>query len=253
MGIGDEIMAAGQAQAWARRMSVGSVSILGIHGMKRWVPLWERTPHVARLGDEASISIVNGPGVRPYIAAKSETQWVWQDYQPDSARIDLTTEEMAFAAQFADAIVIEPTVKPKAPPNKQWSWARWCELVRTLKHSGRDVVQVGPERGTCLVPGVRHAITPTIFHALAVVKRSSAYVGHEGALHHGAAAMGAPAVVVMGGYISPRQTGYALSNHRYLFTGGQPCGMRVRCKHCEAAMRAISTADILSALNEVIR
>ena len=65
----------------------------------------------------------------------------------------------------------------------------------------------------------------------------------EGGLHHAAAALGTPTIVIFGGFISPRQTGYP--HQVNLFTGGTPCGMRRRCDHCEQAMRRVAIEEVL--------
>ena len=65
----------------------------------------------------------------------------------------------------------------------------------------------------------------------------------EGGLHHAAAALGVPSIVLFGGFISPRQTGYP--HQVNVFTGGTPCGWRVRCGHCAAAMKKIEPERIL--------
>ena len=69
-------------------------------------------------------------------------------------------------------------------------------------------------------------------------------------LMHAAAALKVPAVVIYGGFISPKVTGYPL--HRNLFTGGTPCGMRTNCKHCRDAMAAILPTTVYDELKEIL-
>lgn len=68
-------------------------------------------------------------------------------------------------------------------------------------------------------------------------------------MHHAAAALGIPAVVIFGGYVSPAQTGYAAQMN--LFTGGQPCGRRTECAHCADAMSDITPAMVADALHQL--
>jgi hypothetical protein len=65
-------------------------------------------------------------------------------------------------------------------------------------------------------------------------------------LHHAAAALGVPAVVIFGGFISPAVTGYAA--HANIFTGDDlGCGNINPCPHCRAAMERISVDQVYGA------
>jgi ADP-heptose:LPS heptosyltransferase len=72
------------------------------------------------------------------------------------------------------------------------------------------------------------------------------YIGPEGGLHHGAAAVGIPAVVLFGGFIPPQVTGY--KTHVNL-TGGADffCGSLQACKHCAEAMERIKSKHVCDA------
>ena len=63
----------------------------------------------------------------------------------------------------------------------------------------------------------RSLTCPSFRHALAILERARLYVGGEGGLHHGAAAVGVGGVVLFGGFVPPLVTGYAV--HANL-TGG---------------------------------
>lgn len=73
----------------------------------------------------------------------------------------------------------------------------------------------------------------------------------EGGLHHAAAIFGIPAVVIYGGYISPRQTGY--DGQVALFEGGEPCGWRKPCPHCAAAMGKIEPERVFEHAMKFLR
>ena len=150
---------------------------------------------------------------------------------------------MAFGRARNGYVIVEPNCKAAASPNKQWGWDRWQALVDASPSI--PWAQLGPP-GTRLLDGVRHIETPDIRSAAAVLHYAAAYVGPEGGLHHLAAAMGPPAVVLFGGFISPAQTGYAW--HRNLFTGGEPCGNMLPCAHCAGAMARITVPAVLEAL-----
>jgi ADP-heptose:LPS heptosyltransferase len=99
--------------------------------------------------------------------------------------------------------------------------------------------------GAVKIAGAKLARTPTFRHAMAVLARASLYIGPEGGLHHAAAAVGIPAVVIFGGFIPPSVTGYA--THINLTGGAAACGSLKPCEHCKAYMDVISVADVMGA------
>lgn len=246
MGIGDELMAAGQARK-LREVSNQPVAIVDQRGNLRRHPVWENNSDVATVLTQTTPRLLNCSGIRPYIAAKTTTRWVWKKFTPTPARIVLYSREEQFGKEHGtDRIMIEPNVKALTHTNKQWIWERWQELAD--RHPGR-FVQVGAANARRL-DRVHFVQTDDFRQAAAVLRYALAFVGPEGALHHAAAALGVPAVVLFGGFISPDITGYA--DHRNLFTGGTACGMRVDCQHCRVAMDKIRVDKVDQQLGEVL-
>ena len=224
------------------------------NGAIRAHAMWVNNPRILGRSERASRTqlLVNGPGVRPYIAAKSAERWFWREWDCPAGEIYFCGDELAFGEQLAPPspfIVIEPNNKQKASPNKDWGREHWQALVALMRSAGLQAWQLGPA-GTQLVPGARLVETPDFRFACAVLARARAAVLPEGGLHHAAAALGVRSVVIFGGFISPRQTGYA--GHVNLFTGGEACGMRIECKHCAAAMAAITPAMVMERLMEML-
>jgi hypothetical protein len=250
MGIGDELMAAGEAGR-ARRMGGPKVAILDRKGQPRWHPVWNFCADVERPENwtPGGPAIVNCGRLRPYIdwPASLKSRWSFLRYRPAPARVAVPPDLLAAAERWRGRIVIEPNLKTKASPNKDWGWRRWGEMV--LQRPDWPWLQLGPE-GTKRLPGVEMAVTPGFGEALAVLSVAKAAVLPEGGLHHAAAAVGLPAVVIYGGYISPAQTGYP--DHLNLYTGGEPCGWRQPCQHCTRAMEAITPARVLRALDKLL-
>jgi len=83
-----------------------------------------------------------------------------------------------------------------------------------------------------------------------MLARCSLYIGPEGGLHHGAAAVGTPAVVIFGGYIHPTTTGYAA--HVNLFGADEACGNTTECQHCKLAMDAITVDQVYEAAKGIL-
>lgn len=245
MGIGDELMAAGQARKM-RESTDREVAIVDQYGRLRTHPIWENNPDVARVLKPDTVRILNCSGIRPYIVAKSMVRWTWKRFEPTPARIVLYQQEEEFGRKHGGRILVEPNIKDIGHRNKDWGWERWQELVDRRRG---QFVQVG----TGNFRKLRHVDTVdtlTFRLACAVLKYSKLYVGPEGGLHHAAAALGIPAIVIFGGFISPEQTGYA--GHRNLFTGGKPCGMRVDCAHCREAMGKITVDQVDALITEVL-
>lgn len=247
MGWGDEIMVTAQARALQRR-DPRPVLVVDIRGNPRWSPIWENNPRIVRDRAQHCQALLNGPNARPYIAQKSATHWHWRKYQCEPGEIYLTDAERAQAQRWRGHVLIEPNVKATRPDavNKQWIWERWQRLAQMAL---APMVQVG-QSGTRLLDGVAHAQTATFREACAVLSGCAAYVGTEGGLHHAAAALGVPAVVLFGGFISPASTGYLA--HRNLFRGGAACGARLPCRHCREAMAAISVSEVATNLQELL-
>jgi len=251
MGYGDELIAAGEARLLYESDPLRRpVRILDRLGRPRAHPLWAGNPAIAPPERHDTLpAITNGPLARPYCRAKEPTRWHWKPYVCRPAQLFFTPAELDFAASQQPCVVIEPTIKARASPNKDWGFRRWSEFARLAAERGIELTQLGEQAPR--LPHVRHWIaTPDFRTACAVLGRARAFVGHEGGLHHAAAALGIPAVVIFGGFISPAQTGYA--SHRNLFTGGRPCGMRVRCRHCSTAMEAITPQHVLHELEAIL-
>lgn len=253
MGFGDEIMATAEARR-AQRTDPRAVAILDRKGRPRWHPIWEHNPRIATpeqfdAGCDVQ-TIANGGGCRPYLdqARSTREQFFFnKDYRAEPGEIYLTEAERAHGRRTAGAIVIEPWIKQAASRNKDWGLFNWKELIVLL--GDLPLVQlVGP--GMPPLRPLRQVPTRNEREAAAAIAGARACVLPEGGLHHAAAALGVPAVVIFGGYTHPATTGYDL--HVNLFTGGEACGQRLPCKHCREAMNAISPAAVAAALRALL-
>ena len=212
--------------------------------------MFDHNPRIARDGDrDVQVYHARVNGLRPYCRAKTETRWTWKDYKPPVGELYFQPDELWYAKRFSPDVVIEPNLKGNASPNKDWGLARWHQLVALLRNAGLRPVQMGTA-GTQQLPGAEFIETRNFRHACAVLARARAAVLTEGGLHHAAAVVGVRSVVIYGGYISPKQTGYDL--HANLFTGVEPCGWRTPCKHCAGAMAKITPEMVMEALSGIL-
>lgn len=219
-------------------------------GKRLWNEVWDNNPRIARLDEEGDFQVYEPRryGLRPYCTKKRPDRWTWTDYEPEVGELYFTPEELGYAAQFAPDVIIEPHNKDSASVNKSWGWDRWHRLAELMLERGIKPAQVG-RPGMKKLAGVDFIETKTFRLAAAVLAQARAAVLPEGGLHHAAAAVGVRAVVIYGGYISPRQTGYKM--HVNLFTGVEPCGWRIQCSHCAVAMAQIKPEDVLQRLLEI--
>ena len=142
-------------------------------------------------------------------------------------------------------MLVEPNVPRHklAAANKDWGFAKYKAVALSLLAEGVRVAQFA-YAGAQLLPGVEKLPATTFRDALALLSNASLYVGAEGGMHHGAAAVGVRGVVIFGGWIPPASTGYAM--HVNLTGGGDACGRLSPCSHCREAMNKITVEQVFS-------
>jgi ADP-heptose:LPS heptosyltransferase len=248
MGWGDELMAAGEAQAKANGRKI-KVAILDSSGNPRWHSAWENHPLIAKPGEPYDESVTNGPGVRGYIQRLTSQAWIWKKYKPIAAKMYFSEEEKKFSESAGSGfVVIEPSLKGKKESvNRDWGWDRWQELVRLVPEV--DWVQLGTE-GTKALDGVQRIQTDTPRLMAAVLSKAKAFVSPEGGMHHTAAAVGVPGVVIHGHFNSAGVTGYP--NMIHISTQELGCGSRITCPKCAEAMEQITPQSVATCLRLVL-
>jgi Glycosyltransferase family 9 (heptosyltransferase) len=142
-------------------------------------------------------------------------------------------------------VIMEPTVKERGAcigANKQWPLDRYLAVAEELSRDGEFTISIGATaEGWDKLPRV---VTPTFRDALGVLSLARLYIGPEGGLHHAAAALGIPAVVIFGGFNSPKSTGYPWHSN---LSVGEPCGSVDYCVHCRDALNSITVERVVEA------
>lgn len=259
MGLGDNIMATGMARGAAARgkriaFGDGQKILWDIHSDQ----IFKGNPNIAPPGSErhSDIEWIDFyKGNRKYNRHDPlNNKWVWNyDFRPIPGEIYFSPDEDKFSAPYGEGfILVEPNVprQKSVAMNKKWPMGRFQELSRLLKKNGLRLLQFGYP-GSTMVAGVPVARTANFRQALSILKRASVYVGPEGGLHHGSAAVGTRAVVLFGGFIPPQVTGY--DTHVNLTGGVKACGSLRTCLHCQAAMNAISVEEVFEATVKLAR
>ena len=187
-----------------------------------------------------------------YIVDETKERRTFREYKPHPAPLRLTPAALDMAKRAKGAVVFNPSIKQRASPNKQWPWESWQRLVEKTSSSVRWIQMVEP--GVRRMRFAEPIETPSFQCAVGLVAGARAAVLHEGALHHAAAALGVPAVVIFGSYISPRVTGYDGQIALFEDSPEWPlgCGARIPCEHCKAAMAAITPERVAEALQGVL-
>lgn len=246
-------MAAGQAERHWRETG-RQVCIVDRNNRPRWSDLWEGNPAIARKPGAGVDTIRNAPGCRPYLhypwsrqSGVRFTDWRADDHR---ATLYLGDAEHRAAAAVRDYVggpyvVVEPNLAKDGNPNK--AWPHWQELADALREIGTTVVQPG-EPGARALDGIVRVETSSFRYGAAVLSGAKAAILPEGGLHHAAAALRIPAVVIFGAHTPVETTGY--SGH--VNTGRPPaCGKWTPCDHCRAAMASITVKEVLDALDRL--
>lgn len=258
MGYGDEIMATGMARGAAgrgRRIAFGDGRkiIWSQHAEK----IFRNNPNIAPPGAEGSPDlewvgfykghrIYNRPG---------GNGWLWNlSFRPTPGEFFFDERERAFARSLdAGLVVIEPSVPlgKAVAQNKLWRFERFQQVANALKARGHRVLQF--DHGTRMtLGGVERLYTESFRHAAAALGRAALFIGHEGGMHHAAAAVGVRAVVIFGGFIPPAVTGYD-SHVNLADPSGEPaCGSTTPCAHCRRALDAITAETVIEAALEQV-
>jgi hypothetical protein len=257
MGYGDQLMATGMARgarARGKRIAFGDgQKILWDHHSAQ---IFRGNPNIAEPGSEGETDLEWIPfyrGNRIYNRQAGD-RWIWNpDFRAIPGDVHFDEQEAAFARHFGSGfVVIEPNVPEfkTVAPNKQWPVARYREVAMRVMADGLRVVQFD-HGGAVKIAGARLVRSPTFRHGMAVLANAALYIGAEGGLHHAAAAVGIPAVVLFGGFIPPQVTGY--DTHTNLTGGAEACGSLKACEHCKRAMEAISVSDVMEAAHQHLK
>lgn len=261
MGLGDELIATGLARGAAnrgKRIAFGNGDRIIWSAQSR--EIFAGNPNIALPGSERDHDIewcAHYRGHRLYGEIVGN-RWRFRDFECPPGEVFLTKEEKTFALGRmwgGDPIaIIEPRVKPVGAcqgVNKQWGVPKYEELAqRLLAATGCHSVQLVSAGVTPKLADVDVIETPTFRYALAMLGLAAIYIGPEGGMHHGAAAVGTPAVVIFGGFNTPRSTGYAWHDN---IAVGEPCGTIAACMHCEDAMASISVDRVLEGAMRQLR
>lgn len=244
MGLGDWIMATSQVREINERTGK-RVVVVDRMNRPRWSEAFDNNPRICRNHEDHTERLLNSGGARPYIRAKTNEQWQWRRWDINPGELWLTDEEREFGRPYDGCFIIEPLTKDPNS-NKRWVENRWQEVVDRFPNA--TFVQMGPDPSRRL-----HSVTyvrTTVRQAFGLLSAARGFVGTEGALHHAAAALKTPAVVLWSEFISPTFTGYPEQiNIRH---AQNTCGKRIPCASCRDSMMAITVSEVEQAIRGIM-
>lgn len=258
MGLGDQLIATGLArEAWTKR---GKKIAFGDGQRVIWdkhsEEIFRNNPNICFPGNHQLHRVewvAFHKGSRGY-NSQGNGRWIWNmEWRCVPGEVYLTHGEVSAGLRKGRGfVVMEPNVVrwKGSAANKDWGALNYQAVADRLIAAGQKVVQFVTD-GSPLLAGVKQIRTQTFREAVAILKNASAYVGAEGGMHHAAAAMKVPGVVLFGGFIPPSVTGYDL--HANLAGSDVFCGSFSACQHCREAMAAISIDRVFDAAMEKLR
>jgi hypothetical protein len=205
--------------------------------------VFANNPRMASNSDTDVVWVKNYQGHRPYLKGTKNGRLLFNDdYKPRVGEVYFNQLEKKNIDKIdKDYIVVEPNVKRVYAHTVNKAWHGWEEL---FKHD-LPWLQLGD---VTVKRYTKWKETTTFREALQVLSKAKLFVGTDGGLHHAAAALGIPSVVIWTGFTSPRHLGY--DTHRNIHDGSEPCGTYDSvCQHCLLKSKAITVEQVLDAVN----
>ena len=211
--------------------------------------MFKNNPNIAAPGQEGRAGlewIAHYKGCRKYNKLVNG-KWHWNyDFKVKRGEFFFTDAERRLIEDckwLGKFIVVEPNVEwhKSVAPNKDWGADKYDQLTARLHGRGWRVVQFIHKNSQRRLRGVT-TMQLKFRDAIAVLSTAQLYIGPEGGMHHAAAAVDVPAVVLMGGFIPPSVVGY--DGHINLTGGAEACGTIGQCEHCRKAMANISVDEV---------
>lgn len=208
--------------------------------------------------------IKNYPGYRPYrkynnLDHKKKYTWDYS-FKATAGEIFFNDQEILFSKNIINKIKentskklihIEPNVKlKKGYQNRDWGFNKWQQVVDELSKDFQFIqTSFGDQKKLKNVINIHNV---NFKSACSIISLTNLFVGTEGGFHHAAAALGIKAVVIFGGFIDPKITGYEFQQNLYIDSEDSPCGAKSYCKHCKECMNIISVQKVKNEILKII-
>ncbi len=182
-------------------------------------------------------------------------RWIWnREFRAIPGELFFSDAERQSSVEAGkDWVIMEPNIPPKrGAVNKQWPLERYQWVSDQLNRDGHQVAQFQHPHMIVGLRKVKALPTKTFRCAASLIDRAKLVISAEGGLHHAAAAVGTPAVVLFGAFIPVEVTGY--EGHENIAAADTDiCGKYVPCEHCTKAMLSISAEQVYEAAKRLLK
>jgi len=278
MGYGDEIMSTGFARI-AKQKYPDKQIIIGSTKKERIYEseIFKNNPNITTIKNLKpninKVWINSYKNNRPYFlkSKSNKEKIIWNyNYRPVKGDLFFDNEEknyanlifeelkkkrnLKFKNKFKKIVYIETSRISKDNTrlgfqNRNWSFENWNNFVKYFKE---DIFFIqSKHKDSKAIDGV-FTFESNFRNACSVMSMCDLFVGWEGGFAHAAAALNKKAVVIFGGWIDPKITGYDFHENIYINIEGSPCGMRNYCDHCQKCIKLISTELVISKFKQII-
>ena len=280
MGYGDEIMVTGFARLAKQKYPHLQVIIGDKKSGKLYDSvIFKNNPNITKASDlDLSINkvwIENYFGNRPYVKDVDKERIHWNfNYRPVRGDLYFNDDEMnsaifsfkkineewnlKFGNKMKKIIFIEPSRKNKKYDldnsrlgglNKDWGYENWQKLINSFQNEILFIQSVYEGGRSFDGP---YEYKSDFRHACAMMSLCDSFVGFEGGFSHAAAALKKKAVVIFGGWIHPKITGYDFHENLYADIEGSPCGMKKYCEHCNKCRKLIKVETVKEKIQKIL-
>ena len=279
MEYGSDILATGEAKIICQenpeaKIAFGNPEVLSQSEKGKtklyWSEIFKNNPNILQPGENAEkiIIVPNYPKSRPFFNyaktkyaqfdGKKTTPYKVAydpDYQVTCGELFFSDSEITEAEKLIENIE-SPIIffDPYADIlNKFWLPERWDDLI---KQSSYNFVQLTYDKHDEPLNGANQVSTKTFRQASAVL---SAGVGRgillsvDCDLHHAAAALNMPAIVLWSHYSHPDNLGYDDHINIRWDAAGKPCGLRDACIQCQRSAEMIKVDDVNLAIEMALK
>lgn len=279
MSYSADIMATGEARSVREqnpeaKVAFGDPDVLSKNSKGKtklyWSDIFENNPNILQPGENAKevIIVSNFPKSRTYIdyAKTKYTQTndhketllkiaFHADFEAQRGELFFSDAEIDKAKKLIGNIDSPIVIIDSHPntPNKGWLQERW---EATIERSPYKFVQLIYKDKITPLNGATQIHTEAFREACTILKicvGRGIYLGVEGDLHHAAAAVNLPAVVLWSHYSHPDNLGYKDHINIRWDAAGDPCGLRAPCAKCKVAMEMIRADDVVSAIELLMK
>ena len=239
--------------------------------------IFNNNPHITKPSNidanKSKMWLENYPGNRPYILSATKEKIIWNyDFKIVKGDLFFDNKEKAFAkktlseltekwnlfnkTRFKKIVYIETSRLKKTKDNKwlgfqnrNWTIKNWEFFINKYKKEILFVQSI--HDGSNSIDGI-FSFQSNFREACAVMDLSDLYLGWEGGFAHAAAALDKKALVLFGGWIDPKVTGYNSHTNIYIDIDGSPCGMQDYCEHCQECIKLITPELVISKFEKLI-